>query len=178
MSLQTSLPPRSSAPTTKTVQPAAKATMLIPPFGSYTPKISKSMLSELLLIVSVLGSTTTLPDGSSVFVPVPDCLSWLQDLQRALRGDNDDIRLHALQLSSWSVLRDKLLPLSLSRSDDPETLETVCKLGVILTKPMTAAALRAGMLRIDTKSGKVNAATVAAQREVSGGGVGRERLLF
>lgn len=73
----------------------------------YTPSISKSMLSELLLCVSVLGSVTQTPAGP-VFVPVPDCLSWLQDLQRAMRSDNDDLRLHAVQLAGWNVLRDKV----------------------------------------------------------------------
>ena len=53
-----------------------------------------------------------------------------------------------------------------ARDDDFATLETVCKLGVILTKPLTASALRAGMLKIDTKSGKLSPATVAAQREL------------
>lgn len=126
--------------------------------------ISKSMMNELLLVVSVLGSNVSNPEtGQTSFIPVADCLNWLQDLQRALRTDNDDVRTLSNHLSSWKVLPQKLLPISLSKRDDPDTVLTVCKLCVILTKPMTVTGKRAGMLNIDTKSGKINASTIEEQ---------------
>ena len=71
------------------------------------------MMNELLLVVSVLGSHVSEEDTSTGvvserFVPVADCLNWLQDLQRALRSDKDDLRPIANQLGTWKVVEEKV----------------------------------------------------------------------
>jgi hypothetical protein len=49
----------------------------------------RGVVDELLLVCGVIG--TTYNDGDEL-VPVTDCLNWLQDLQRALRRDDDTFR--------------------------------------------------------------------------------------
>lgn len=65
-----------------------------------------------------------------------DCLAWLQDLQRALRRDNDGYRPIGLLLGQWKVVKTKLLPLVMSCRYDRGIVLTVLKILVILTKPL------------------------------------------
>jgi timeless len=94
--------------------------------------IDKRIIDELLLICSVIGSN----DPKGEFVPVTDCLAWLQDLQRALRRDNDGYRPIGLLLGQWKVVKTKLLPLVMSCRYDRGVVLTVLKILVILTKPL------------------------------------------
>eukprot|EP00957_Ditylum_brightwellii_P035506 2691694-Ditylum_brightwellii.AAC.1 len=72
-------------------------------------KVEKAVVNELLLVCGVIGSTTD--DKTNKIVPVTDCLNWLQDLQRALRRDDDTYRPISLLLGKWKVVSQKLLPL-------------------------------------------------------------------
>ena len=105
-----------------------------PPPKSTIPEmnVDKRVIDELLLICSVIGSSNA--DGE--FVPVTDCLAWLQDLQRALRRDNDGYRPIGLLLGQWKVVKTKLLPLVMSCPYDRGVVLTVLKILVILTKPL------------------------------------------
>ena len=140
---------------------AAKATPM-PSVPQVTPShdeslskrmsVEKGIVDELLLVCGVIGSTD--PDTKE-FIPVTDCLNWLQDLQRALRRDDDLYRPVSLLIGNWKVVPHKLLPLVLSsRYDNPMVL-TVVKILVILTKPLSETTKRAGRMVIDTKSKKV-----------------------
>ena len=113
--------------------------------------ISENIVNELLLICSVIGSTDPL---TNKFVPVTDCLNWLQDLQRALRRDDDTTRTIALLLGSWQIVQKKLLPIVLACQYDSALVMTIVKLLVILTKPMNGGALKAARLVIDVKKSK------------------------
>lgn len=110
-------------------------------------KVSKDIVDELLLVCGVIGTTT---EGDEL-VPVTDCLNWLQDLQRALRRDDDLYRPISLLLSQWKIVEQKLLPLVLTSRYDPAIVLTVCKILVILTKPLSDQTLRAGRSAIRAK---------------------------
>jgi len=112
--------------------------------------VDKNIVDELLLVCGVIG--TTEQDGE--LVPVTDCLNWLQDLQRALRRDDDLYRPVSLLLGQWKVVEQKLLPLILHARYDSSLVLTVCKILVILTKPLSDNTVRAGKMVIDTKSRK------------------------
>lgn len=64
--------------------------------------VEKGVVDELLLVCSVIG--TTAKDGNEL-VPVTDCLNWLQDLQRALRRDDDTYRPISLLIGKWKIGR-------------------------------------------------------------------------
>ena len=85
-----------------------------------------------------------------------DCLNWLQDLQRALRRDEDAYRPISLLLGQWKVVQQKLLPLVLSCRYDTPLVLTIVKILVILTKPLSESAINAGKLVIDTKNKNVD----------------------
>lgn len=108
----------------------------------------RGVVDELLLVCGVIGTTTT--DGDEL-VPVTDCLNWLQDLQRALRRDDDTFRPISLLLSKWKVVQQKLLPLVMTCRYDTPMVLTILKILVILTKPLGEAAKKAGRLAIDAK---------------------------
>lgn len=110
--------------------------------------VDKNILDELLLVCGVIGTTTT--QGSEI-VPVTDCLNWLQDLQRALRRDDEHYRPISLLLGDWKIVQQKLLPLVLSCRYDTAMILTVCKILVILTKPLAENTVRAGKAVIDVK---------------------------
>lgn len=110
--------------------------------------VEPAIVDELLLVCGVLG---TLDEETGLFVPVEDCLQWLQDLQRALRRDDDMYRPISLLLGQWKVVSQKLIPLVLSCRHDTKMLQTICKILVILTKPLADNTMRAGRLVIDTK---------------------------
>ena len=113
--------------------------------------VDKNIVDELLLVCGVIGTTV---DEKEELVPVTDCLNWLQDLQRALRRDDDLYRPVSLLLGQWKVVEQKLLPLILHARYDSTLVLTVCKILVILTKPLAENTVRAGKMVIDTKSGK------------------------
>jgi timeless len=122
--------------------------------------VDKRIVDELLLVCGVIGSTATTVDEATgqmteKFVPVTDCLNWLQDLQRALRRDHETYRPISLLLGQWRIVSQKLLPLVMSCRYDKAMVLTVCKILVILTKPLSEDAKRAGRLTVDVKSKKV-----------------------
>jgi hypothetical protein len=123
--------------------------------------VDDRVLDELLLVCSVIGSTTTKTNPNTgatyeQFVPVTDCFNWLQDLQRALRRDHETYRPISLKLGQWKVVSQKLLPLVMSCRYDKAMVLTVCKILVILTKPLSESAKIAGRMSVDVKSGKVD----------------------
>jgi hypothetical protein len=123
--------------------------------------VDDRVLDELLLVCSVIGSTTVRTDPNTgtareEFVPVTDCLNWLQDLQRALRRDHETYRPVSLKLGQWKVVSQKLLPLVIGCRYDAAMVLTVCKILVILTKPLSDAAKNAGRMTIDVRKGKVD----------------------
>ena len=71
--------------------------------------VDKRIVDELLLVCGVIGSTATTVDEATgqmteKFVPVTDCLNWLQDLQRALRRDHETYRPISLLLGQWRIV--------------------------------------------------------------------------
>ena len=119
--------------------------------------VDKNIVDELLLVCGVIGTNTeTSANGVETLVPVTDCLNWLQDLQRALRRDEDLYRPISLLLGNWNVVQKKLLPLVLTCRYDTPMVLTIVKILVILTKPLHENTMRAGRLIIDTKSNKVS----------------------
>ena len=140
-------PPSTSAtaPTTTRVTPVA------PTLVDRHYQVDKNVVDELLLVCSVIGSVD---DATGNFVPVTDCLQWLQDLQRALRRDDDLYRPISLLVGDWRIVQTKLLPVALACRYDTRLVLTVCKILVILTKPLATSTARAAVLAIDTKSQK------------------------
>ena len=119
--------------------------------------VDKNIVDELLLVCGVIGTTTEKSSkGVETLVPVTDCLNWLQDLQRALRRDEDLYRPISLLLGNWNVVQKKLLPIVLTCRYDTPMVLTIVKILVILTKPLHENTLRAGRLVIDTKSKKID----------------------
>jgi Timeless protein len=127
-------------------------------------KVSKEIVEELLLVCGVIGTTT---EQGNELVPVTDCLNWLQDLQRALRRDDDHYRPISLLLSQWNIVEQKLLPLVLTARYDTAIVLTVCKILVILTKPLSDQAVRAGRMAIATQP-KPQRKTAAPKEAASG----------
>jgi Timeless protein len=127
-------------------------------------KVSKEIVEELLLVCGVIGTTT---EQGNELVPVTDCLNWLQDLQRALRRDDDHYRPISLLLSQWNIVEQKLLPLVLTARYDTAIVLTVCKILVILTKPLSDQAVRAGRMAIATQP-KPQRKTAAPKETASG----------
>lgn len=117
-------------------------------------KVDQGIVDELLLVCGVIGTTTS--DDQQTLVPVTDCLNWLQDLQRALRRDDDNYRPISLLIGKWKVVQQKLLPLVMSCRYDTPIVLTIVKILVILTKPLSETAKRAGTMVIDTKSRKAH----------------------
>jgi hypothetical protein len=118
---------------------------------NYRMNVPKNIVDELLLVCGVIGtSVQTDKDGTERLVPVTDCLNWLQDLQRALRRDDDLYRPISLLLGKWKVVQHKLLPLAVSCRYDTPMVLTVVKILVILTKPLSENTQRAGRMVIDT----------------------------
>jgi timeless len=129
--------------------------------------VEKAVVDELLLVCGVIGSTTTSSSSSSSsssnnndnstkneLVPVTDCLNWLQDLQRALRRDEDLYRPISLLMGKWRVVEQKLFPLVMSCRYDTPIVLTVVKILVILTKPLADNTKNAGKMIIDVASPK------------------------
>jgi len=123
--------------------------------------VEKNVVDELLLVCGVIGTTTSSGNGNEL-VPVTDCLNWLQDLQRALRRDEDLYRPISLLLGKWKIVEQKLLPLVVTCRYDTPIVLTVLKILVILTKPLAENTQRAGQMIIDTTS-KSDPAVIAQQ---------------
>ncbi len=64
-------------------------------------------------------------------------MEWLQDMQRALRRDDDATREIACKLGTWKVVETKLVPLLLECRDDLELVVTLTKIFVMLTMPLS-----------------------------------------
>jgi timeless len=111
--------------------------------------VDKEVVDELLLVCGVIGTETINDDGKQSFVPVTDCLNWLQDLQRALRRDEDLYRPISLLIGKWKVVEKKLLPLVMTCRFDTAVVLTVVKILVILTKPLAENTRRAGQMVVD-----------------------------
>ena len=144
---------QSRAPAPQRVTPPTKSKRSSVAYGS-DPALSvdKKIVDELLLVCGVIASKD---EATGKIIPVTDCLNWLQDLQRALRRDDDSYRNISLLLSSWKVVQQKLLPLVLECRYDTPLVLTIVKILVILTKPISEQAKRAGRLVIDVASKKV-----------------------
>ena len=125
--------------------------------------VDKQIVDELLLVCGVIGTTTKVPSHTSngdndddtnnhfTIVPVTDCVQWLQDLQRCLRRDDDVTRPISLLLHSWNIVVQKLLPLVHHTQYDTTLIITICKIIVLLTKPLHAQTIQAGRMMIHTK---------------------------
>jgi timeless len=111
--------------------------------------VDKNVVDELLLVCGVIGTTT---ENGNEIVPVTDCLNWLQDLQRALRRDDDGYRPISLLLGRWKVVEQKLIPLVMTCRYDTSIVLTVLKTLVILTKPISDATKNAGRMVVDVKN--------------------------
>lgn len=141
----------STAPTAKKVTPQRPTQPSMGSSGYVNPSLTvdKSIVNELLLVCGVIGSTVD-PKTQKI-VPVEDCINWLQDLQRALRRDEDAFRPISLLLGQWKVVEQKLLPLVLSCRYNTPLVLTIVKILVILTKPISENAQKAAGVFIDTK---------------------------
>jgi len=145
--------------------------------------VEKRIVDELLLVCGVIGSNATTVDEATgqtteKFVPVTDCLNWLQDLQRALRRDHETYRPISLLLGQWRIVSQKLLPLVMSCRYDKAMVLTVCKILVILTKPLSEDAKRAGRLTVDVKSKKVDESVIQEQIVLRENAIAQSDLLM
>lgn len=136
--------------------------------------VEKEIVDELLLVCGVIGTTTG--EGDEL-VPVTDCLNWLQDLQRALRRDDDAFRPISLLIGKWKVVEQKLLPLVVTCRYDTAIVLTVVKILVILTKPLAESTKGAGRMIIDTSS-KTAQAVVAHQIKLRENALEQAQLLL
>ena len=162
-------PATTTSATTKNKKPRKKHNAVTPLYKQHQSiktsldhrmTVEKNIVDELLLVCGVIGTTTN--EGDEL-VPVTDCLNWLQDLQRALRRDEDLYRPISLLLGKWKVVEQKLIPLVLTCRYDTSIVLTVVKIMVILTKPLSDNTKRAGKMIIDTSSQKADMAKAAQQ---------------
>ena len=141
--------------------------------------VDKNIVDELLLVCGVIGTTT---NAGNELVPVTDCLNWLQDLQRALRRDEDLYRPISLLIGKWKVVEQKLLPLVMTCRYDTRIVLTVVKILVILTKPLAENTKRAGQLVIDRttakKKGPDHELLVAQQQKIRDNGLEQAQQLM
>ena len=147
--------------------------------------VPKDVLNELLLIFSVIGSTTTSKSDKpnnlndpidTNIVPVADCLNWLQDLQRALRRDDDSHRPISILLANWKMVEHKLIPLAISCKYDTAIVMTITKILVILTKPMSARSKRAARLILNPK--KTDSAVIKEQIKLRENAIQQSEMLM
>eukprot|EP00980_Cylindrotheca_fusiformis_P017599 scaffold5517_cov135-Cylindrotheca_fusiformis.AAC.29 len=136
--------------------------------------VEKGVVDELLLVCGVIGTTTN--EGDSL-IPVKECLNWLQDLQRALRRDDDLYRPISLLIGKWKVVEQKLLPLVVTCRYDSPIVLTIVKILVILTKPLAENTKRAGRMIIDTSS-KSNRSVVQEQIKLRENALEQAQLLM
>lgn len=112
--------------------------------------VDKNIVDELLLVCGVIGTTTEEGDATRI-IPVTDCLQWIQDLQRCLRRDDDIYRPISILLKSWNILSSKLIPLALCSQYDTAMLTTLCKVFVILTKPLHTQTIHTARMILNPK---------------------------
>lgn len=136
--------------------------------------VEKEIVDELLLVCGVIGTTA---GSGEELVPVTDCLNWLQDLQRALRRDDDSFRPISLLMGKWKVVEQKLLPLVLTCRYDVSIVLTVVKILVILTKPLSEPTKRAGRMVIESAN-KANAGVVAEKIKLRENALQQAELLL
>ena len=158
-------------------------------------EIPKEILDELLLIFSVIGSTSTTTStnestdrahehsknvkrdhSNKTIIPVTDCLNWLQDLQRALRRDDDTYRSISLLLAHWKVVERTLIPLAIRCKYDTAIIMTITKIMVLLTKPMNERAIRAARLVLDPK--KIEPKVMEEQVKLRENGIQQSEMLI
>ena len=142
----------------------------------FDPKmvVAREVVDELLLVCGVIGTTTG--DGDEL-VPVTDCLNWLQDLQRALRRDDDAYRPISLLIGKWKVVEQKLLPLVQTCRYDNAIVLTVVKILVILTKPLADSTKRSGRVIIDP-SNKTSSSLLRQQIQLRENALEQAQLLL
>lgn len=144
--------------------------------------VDKKIVDELLLVCGVIGSTDDQgvdkkqSDGTH-FVPVEDCLNWLQDLQRVLRRDDDTHRPISLLLGQWKIVSQKLLALVMNCRYDTPLVLTIVKILVILTKPMTNNAKKAARYAINAKKFKHDKEVIQQQLNLRDNGIAQATLL-
>eukprot|EP00557_Chaetoceros_sp_GSL56_P013595 CAMPEP_0176484138 /NCGR_PEP_ID=MMETSP0200_2-20121128/4293_1 /TAXON_ID=947934 /ORGANISM="Chaetoceros sp., Strain GSL56" /LENGTH=1072 /DNA_ID=CAMNT_0017880589 /DNA_START=53 /DNA_END=3268 /DNA_ORIENTATION=+ len=135
-----------------------------PPRSTYTNPslvVDKKIVDELLLVCSMIGSTVD--PRTQQIIPVQNCINWLQDLQRALRRDNEAFRPISLLFGQWKIVEQKLLPLVISCRYNTPLVLTIVKILVILTKPISEIAKNAATMIIDTRPGKSEEAVIKEQ---------------
>jgi timeless len=134
-------------------------------------EIEEPLINELLLVGAALGSTEafTAEDGSLVerFIRGENCLEWLQDLQRALRRDDEATRAVAIRLGNWRVVETKLLPLLLECRDDMELVVTLAKLFVMLTMPLGPTTRKWARFQVDARDAAEMGGSEAAKRRAA-----------
>jgi hypothetical protein len=119
------------------------------------------VVEELLLVASVLGTRYR-----GELVLNENILEWLRDLQLQIfkdRASKADFCPACVYLGELGVAREKLLPIAFLKRDDPDVLQTLSKIFVQLTTPLTLPAQQAGLLNINVKSKKLTAETVRDQ---------------
>ncbi|KAL9189751.1 hypothetical protein ACHAXT_009426 [Thalassiosira profunda] len=146
-------------------------------------KVEKRVIDEILLVMGSIGSTADSTDidpatGQPRFTPVPDAVEWLNDFQRVLKRDDDTYRQVGIKIGKWQIVAQKLLPLVLTCRYDKAVVLTVCKILVILTKPMAEAAKNAGRMSIDVKSGKHDADFIEHQEMLQENAIAQSDLLM
>jgi timeless len=137
--------------------------------------VEKSVVNELLLVCSVIGSTVD--PISQKIVPVEDCINWLQDLQRALRRDEDAYRPISLLLGQWKVVEQKLIPLVLSCRYNTPLILTIVKIFVILTKPLSESSIKAARVLINAKNNNTDPNVIREQAALRENALEQSKLL-
>jgi len=131
-------------------------------------ELEQGMLDELLLVCTFVGTKKVTDDDETPvesFVKGEDCVSWLQDLQRALRRDDGDARAVRTTVGAWDVLRTRLLPLAELSSSDLVATRTLCKIFVLLTMPLSDKCHQALAARPDPVKDKTRAADALKKRQ-------------
>ena len=119
-------------------------------------EVKDNIINELYLIGGVIGSTATIEDGTEKFIPNMEALEWLQDLQRVLKRDHEIYRPILLKIGNLRIMAQKLFPLLIACRADRMMVMTICKILVILTKPMNESAKKAGRMSVDVKNKKID----------------------
>ena len=109
--------------------------------------VDKRDVDELLLVYGVICSIVD--RISNKIGPVNDFLSWLQDLQHALRHNDDAKRSIFLLLGKWKIVQQNILPLVLSYQYDTNLVMIIVKILVILTKFLSGSSIKAWKIVIN-----------------------------
>ena len=147
------------APSTKHVTPPKPKRKQIDPLAHRDHpdmEVKDNIINELYLIGGVIGSTATIEDGTEKFIPNMEALEWLQDLQRVLKRDHEIYRPILLKIGNLRIMAQKLFPLLIACRADRMMVMTICKILVILTKPMNESAKKAGRMSVDVKNKKID----------------------